>query len=174
METCYNEATREEIFARRSSMRDRMRKFFTAVIFLLFLIILTIPAESQAAVRYNLIKDVTSQETPEGQLDAVWQERKDTFSVLADCLDRPVDQHRRQGSTILTRYGYADTGWITCQGNKYFLRASGALHQGGLLRIKGRMYLFRYGYGHLMTGWVTLKGEQILFPRDQQQRSHDP
>ena len=49
-------------------MRDRMRKFFTAVIFLLFLIILTIPAESQAAVRYNLIKDVTSQKAPEGQL----------------------------------------------------------------------------------------------------------
>lgn len=63
-------------------MRDRMRKFFTAVIFLLFLIILTIPAESQAAVRYNLIKDVTSQKAPEGQLVLGWQERKDTFSVL--------------------------------------------------------------------------------------------
>ena len=49
-------------------MRERMKKFFMAGIFLLFLIVLTIPAESQAAVRYNLIKDVTSQETPEGQL----------------------------------------------------------------------------------------------------------
>ncbi|MFQ9151361.1 MAG: hypothetical protein ACLR6B_07325 [Blautia sp.] len=28
---------------------------------------------------------------------------------------------------------------MTCQGNKYFLRASGALHKGGLLKIKGRM-----------------------------------
>lgn len=49
-------------------MRERMKKFFMAGIFLLFLIVLTIPAESQAAVRYNLIKDVTRQETPEGQL----------------------------------------------------------------------------------------------------------
>ena len=63
----------------------------------------------------------------------MWQERNGTFSAPAAYLKRSVDQHRMQGFIILTRYGYADTGWITCQGNKYFLRASGALHQGGLI-----------------------------------------
>lgn len=29
--------------------------------------------------------------------------------------------------------------------------------------VKGRIYLFRYGYGHLITGWVTLRGEQYYF-----------
>lgn len=65
-------------------------------------------------------------------------------------------------------------GWITCQGNKCFLRASGALHKGGLLKIKGRMYLFRYGCGHLMTGWVTLKGERYYFRETNNNRCHDP
>ena len=142
-------------------MRDRMRKFFTAVVFLLFLIILTIPAESQAAVRYNLIKDVTSQKAPEGQLVRVAGKKRYLLSSGAYLTDQWISI---KGKIYhFNKNGYADTGWITCHGNKYFLRASGALHKGGLLKIKGRMYLFRYGYGHLMTGWVTLKGERYYF-----------
>ena len=69
-------------------MRDRMRKFFTAVVFLLFLIILTIPAESQAAVRYNLIKDVTSQKAPEGQLVRVAGKKRYLLSSGAYLTDQ--------------------------------------------------------------------------------------
>ena len=142
-------------------MRHRMRKFLTAGIFLLFLIILTIPAESQAAVRYNLIKDVTSQKTPEGQLIRVAGKKR----YLLSSGNYLANQWISTGGKIyhFNKNGYADTGWITYQGNKYFLRASGALHKGGLLKVKGRTYLFRYGYGHLMTGWVTLKGERYYF-----------
>ena len=73
-------------------MRERMKKFFMAGIFLLFLIVLTIPAESQAAVRYNLIKDVTSQETPEGQLIDVAGKKRYLLSS-GHLPQKSVDQH---------------------------------------------------------------------------------
>lgn len=84
-------------------MRERMKKFFMAGIFLLFLIVLTIPAESQAAVRYNLIKDVTSQETPEGQLIDVAGKKR--YLLNSGTYLKISGSARMQGFIILTDMG---------------------------------------------------------------------
>ena len=81
-------------------MRERMKKFLMAGIFLLFLIVLTIPAESQAAVRYNLIKDVTSQETPEGQLIDVAGKKRYLLSSGTYLKNQWISTNARMGMPI--------------------------------------------------------------------------
>ena len=78
-----------------------------------------------------------------------------------------------QGFIILTDMGMLIPDGLLIREINIFYGHPERFIREALLRIKGRIYLFRYGYGHLITGWVTLRGRTILFPRDQQQRSYD-
>ena len=141
-------------------MKHRLGKFLTVGLFVLLLTILVPPVQSKAAL-YNLIKTVSSRTIPDGQLVKISGKK---YYRLTDG-SYLKDQWAQVNGKIyhFNTNGYADTGWITEQGYKYFLRASGALHKGGFLTIKGRRYFFKYGYAMMVTGWRRIGKEKYYF-----------
>lgn len=142
-------------------MKHRLGKFWGVGLLFLFLLVFAPFLESEAATYYNLIAEVNSQTVPEGTLVKVGSKKR--YKLTDGTYLKNQWIHVNGKIYHLNKLGYADTGWIKVQGYKYYLRASGALHKGGSLYIKGHKYFFKYGYGFMVTGWKTIGGEKYYF-----------
>lgn len=142
-------------------MKVGQKRLWIIGMLLLLLVVFTCSVQTEAAGYYNLIKDVSNRTVPEGQLIKSGSKKRYRLENGTYLKDSWIQVNGK--IYHFNKRGYADTGWIIERENKYFLRASGALHRGGILKIKGRKYLFKYGYGMLVTGWRTIGGEKYYF-----------